>query len=238
MQDVVPRRAVLVFARSPRAEAAVKRLEGGERLFEAITCAWANVARHCGAALVIACAPAHRASFQRLTAVHRFVDQAEGMFGERLAASARAAFALQFDHLLITGIDAPPPEAAALDAAFDAVEKGRAAAVLSPSTDGGINYLVMTPGDIRLLEQFVPRDPALIARCRSYFEGRPIVETAAAADLDSRRAAGDAFAQPLWRPYRRLLRAPAPQLTPDRVVVIHDSFHTPAGLRAPPVAAP
>ena len=230
--------AILLFARSPEAEAAAKRLNGGERLFEAIAGAWIGVARECGVAVILACSPEHRASFRRLTGIDAFVDQSGSLFGERLAAAARGAFSLQFDHLLITGIDAPPPDAAALDAALSAVEDGRAAAVAAPSTDGGINFLVVTPLDVSLLETFTPRDSGLIARCRRHFRGRVLIETAALPDLDSREVIRVAFRQSLWRPYRRFLRRTAPVRQIDAPAVrVSGTLSSSAGLRAPPFVA-
>lgn len=231
-------RAVLVFARSPHAEAAAKRLAGGgERLFEGVVRAWIRVARHCGASVIVACAPEHRAAFRHLAGIDGFVHQAGRAFGERLAAAGRAAFALHFDRLLITGIDTPPPDASAIGSAFAAVEEGAAAAVIAPSTDGGINFLVLGREDVGLLEQFVPRDPALMERCRRHFEQRGLVETAAAPDLDSRDMIPAAFREAVWRPYRCLLeRASVPPVAaPDTGLSL--SFHAPAHLRAPPRVA-
>ena len=231
-------RAILLFARSPEAEAAAKRLDGAERLFEAIAGAWIGVARQCGAAVIVACSPEHRASFRRLTGIDAFVDQSGSLFGERLAGAARAAFSLHFDHLLITGIDAPPPDAVAVNAALSAIEKRRAAAVVAPSTDGGINFLAVTSADVSLLEAFTPRDPTLIARCRMHFRGRVLIETAALPDLDSTDVVRVALRQSLWRPYRRFFRRAAPvrQIEAPPVRTSGTVF-TPAGLRAPPFVA-
>jgi uncharacterized protein DUF2064 len=155
------KRAIVIFARSPRAEAAAKKLPHLEWLFAAVLDAWRLAARSCDAAAIVA------------------EDQRGVTFGERLANAAADAFAAGFDTLLVTGIDTPPPPH--LGDAFAAAERG--SIVIAPSTDGGINVIGLQREDAWILETFTQRDRSLFDRCKATF-GERVVLLPASTDID------------------------------------------------------
>jgi glycosyltransferase A (GT-A) superfamily protein (DUF2064 family) len=174
-------RAIVIFARAPEVEAAVKGLPARfARLFHRTTAAWLRAATFCDATPVIACAPYARARFDAiLPEVHRlYVDQRGAAFGERLASSAEAAFALGFDEVLITGIDAPVAHASDVFAAL-----GRARAVVEPARDGGINLIALRAPERELLSSIQPRQRDVLQRCRAYFDSLIVLEVSS--DIDS-----------------------------------------------------
>ncbi|HUP46191.1 MAG TPA: DUF2064 domain-containing protein [Thermoanaerobaculia bacterium] len=225
------RRAVVIFARSPRAEAAAKRLAGrrGTRLFEAVAASWMRAARRCGAVVFVACERSHRAGFP---AGIRFIDQTGASFGERLAAAAGAAFSSGFDSVLVTGIDAPPPSG--LEAEFAAVEGGAARSVVVPSFDGGVNCILLRRHDAALLVSFEIGDGTLLGRCRAWF-GDGLRELAFVTDIDSAAATVAARGQPAWRRYADLLLPQDPDIpaVPQRQSLCQIRG---VSLRAPPAA--
>src|SRR2546430_8868515 len=136
-------RAVVIFARPPELEAAAKGLPlRYARLFEQTVAAWLRAATAAGATPVIACAA--RARFHAIApeVARLYVDQRGATFGERLASAAEAVFALDFDEVVMTGIDAPLPRVADVFAAL-----GRARAVIEPARDGGINLIALRAPD-------------------------------------------------------------------------------------------
>src|SRR5712692_4465693 len=157
------RRAIVIFARSPRAEAAAKGAGNLERLFRAVGESWLRIARHCNATPVIACPRDDRAALESIApeVPRLIIDQRGESFGARLEAAAGDAFAAGFETLLITGIDTPPLPS--LDDAFAAVERG--AVAMAPSTDGGINAIVLQRLDAPILSSFAQRDSHLLRRC-------------------------------------------------------------------------
>jgi uncharacterized protein DUF2064 len=147
------KRAIVIFARSPRAEAAAKHLPHLEWLFAALLGAWRRAARSCDAVAIVA------------------TDQRGATFGDRLANAAADAFAAGFESLLITGIDTTPPSN--LHKAFADAERGRV--VIAPSTDGGINVIGLQREDAWILETFTQRDPSLFDRCKATFGDRVVL---------------------------------------------------------------
>src|SRR6185503_15572241 len=124
-------RAIVIFARAPEVEAAVKGLPARfAGLFQRTTAAWLRAAMFCDATPVIACERHARARFDAILpeASRLYVDQCGATFGERLASSAEAAFALGFDEVLITGIDVPVAHATDVFAALS-----HARAVVQPA---------------------------------------------------------------------------------------------------------
>src|SRR5438874_2273877 len=97
-------RAVVVFARAPEVEAAVKGLPVGfAALFDRNTAAWLHAASLAGATPVISCSRNARARFDAIASPIRrlYIEQSGGTFGERLASTAETAFALGFDEVLV-----------------------------------------------------------------------------------------------------------------------------------------
>jgi hypothetical protein len=174
-------RAIVIFGRAPEVEAAVKGLPARfAGLFHRTTAAWLRAATFCDATPVIACEAHARARFDAiLPDVDRlYIDQCGATFGERLASSAEAAFALGFDEVLITGIDVPVARVSDVFAAL-----GRARAVVQPALDGGINLIALRAPERELLSAIQPRQRDVLQRCRAYFDSLIVLEVSS--DLDS-----------------------------------------------------
>ena len=113
-------------------------------------------------------------------------------FGERLASTAEAAFALGVDEVLIAGIDAPPARVAEV---FKALRLARA--VVEPSEDGGINLIALHAPERALLSAIRPRQRDVLARCRAYFASLVVLEVSS--DIDSLDVDGWPLAEaPAW----------------------------------------
>jgi glycosyltransferase A (GT-A) superfamily protein (DUF2064 family) len=227
---MAPRRAIVLFARTPEAEAASKRLRVSRTapLFSAVAAAWLRAAARHGAAAIIACDREDRA---RLAAIapdveRLWLEQRGGSFGARLDGAAADAFALGFESVIVTGIDAPPP--ADLAAAFEALDDGKA--VIAPATDGGINLIGLT-GPSALLKTIEPRQRDVARRCEAAFERLLILEPTT--DIDRQSDLATARHDRAWRPFVHLLMpvpfAPGSQHTQTRA---SDATAT----RPPPIA--
>ena len=222
------RRAVLVFARTPEAEAAAKGLPRRAALiFEALIRAWLRAAESAGATAIIACSPADRS---RLSAIaparsRMYVDQSGDSFGERLAGAAAACS--QFSPIVIAGIDAPPPD---LQMTFDQLERGNADAAIAPARDGGINVIGFVEPPLDLLRSFTIGDASLASRCIEFFG--EVFRLEGSTDIDSPDCLRAAFGERLWRQFRSLLRTGTPHTAPLVIPPRRWSFSS--GLRAPP----
>lgn len=172
-------RAIVIFARAPEVEAAVKGLPAHfAALFQRNIAAWL---RQADATPVVACAHDARARFDAIAPRIRrlYVEQRGATFGERLASTAEAVFALGFDEVLITGIDAPPVRATDVFAAL-----ADARAVVVPARDGGINLIALRAPDRELLASLHPRQRDVLARCVAHF-GDALVVLEGSEDVDS-----------------------------------------------------
>lgn len=151
------RRALVIFARSPEREAAVKRLplHRAAALFRSNLAAWTRAARAANADVLQ-------------------IRQRGDTFGERLANTADDAFALGYDAIVITGIDVP---------ACDLEEAFRSLPAIAPARDGGVNLIGLCASARDLLLTFRVRDPRVADRCRSYFAN--LHELPAARDIDT-----------------------------------------------------
>jgi glycosyltransferase A (GT-A) superfamily protein (DUF2064 family) len=218
----VASRAIVLFARTPAAEAAAKRLNRAVPLFRELTASWIRSAPANDAALVIACdAPLARIASD----VDRiWIRQRGASFGERLANAADDAFALGFDEVLVAGIDAPPHDVAK---AFAALQHAEAA--IAPSPDGGVNLIALKHPARALLESLRPRQRDVAARCIAAFESVAVLTTTT--DIDSIASIDAARHEIAWRPYRSLL----PAQTIGRAT--QDHFH-PQATQAIPARAP
>ena len=171
-------RAVVIFARAPEVESAVKGLPNRfAALFDRNTAAWLRAANAAGATPVISCASPGR--FDRIAPeiARRYIAQRGATFGERLASTADAAFALGFDEVLITGIDVTPRRVAGV---FAALRSARA--VVEPSDDGGINLIALRAPERALLAAIRPRQRDVIERCRAHFDSLVVLD--GASDVD------------------------------------------------------
>ncbi len=159
------RRALLVFTRSPAAEARAKgfRVDTGAPLFHAFLASWVRLARETGTELLLAAPAACRRRLEAsdLTGGALFLTQRRAPFGERVAAAAGGAFALGFESLVIVGGDAPAIGAADLRRTFEAIESGVLA--LGPARDGGVSLIGIDPRDADIGRSIRLRDPRALA---------------------------------------------------------------------------
>jgi glycosyltransferase A (GT-A) superfamily protein (DUF2064 family) len=201
-------RAVVIFARAPEVEAAVKGLPNRfAALFDRNVAAWLRAAAAAGATPVISCA-----AFARFDAIapeieRIYIAQSGATFGERLASTAEAAFALGFSEVLISGIDIAPNTAGVFEALASAD------AVVQPADDGGINLIALHAPERALLAAIRPRQRDVVERCRAYFAS--LIVLGSAPDIDSFAVGRSSFAEAVsWvelpRPYSRHITRPPP----------------------------
>ena len=204
-------RAIVIFARAPEVEAAVKGLPARfAGLFQRTTAAWLRAAAFCDATPVIACEAHTRGRFDAIlpNVPRLYVVQRGATFGERLASSAEATFALGFDEVLITGIDVPVAHASEVFAAL-----GRSRAVVQPARDGGINLIALRAPERELLSSIQPRQRDVLQRCRAYFDSLIVLEVSSDIDsvaVDRLPLAEVPFAVPLLRPRQSHTTRPPP----------------------------
>ena len=131
-------RCVLLFTRSPKAEARTKRLPGAEPLFALAAERVADAALSSGFdLLVVGGADAVRPHAGRLSQRGRDL-------GERLANAFADARARGYDAIVAVPGDVPGLDPAHFAAAAAALEAGHL--VLGPSPDGGVYLLGLPPG--------------------------------------------------------------------------------------------
>ncbi|HWC64701.1 MAG TPA: DUF2064 domain-containing protein [Thermoanaerobaculia bacterium] len=205
------RRALLLFTRSPEAEARTKGFDrrNAAPLFGALLESWVRLARETATELVVASpAPCRRRLEESgLAPGARFLTQAGPTFGERLGAATREAFALGFDIVAVAGGDAPAIEAGELRRAFAEAEAG--AVVLGPSEDGGVYLIVTGSRGADLGRSLAPRDPRALRRLLSAVadRGGRVVLLPRRSEIDSPLDAARSRrrADPVWAAYRFLL---------------------------------
>lgn len=192
MMEMAPRVLVL-FARAPRREALDKGLAAvsGERLFAAFAKAWIDVAKSCGARVLVATPSDGRADWRRALpgARFEFLEQRGTSLGERLEDAARQAAAKGGCAVLVGGDVAPSAES--LIAAFE-LRESTADAVVSPARDGGVSLVSLREEDLDLLGRFVPRSSDVFSRLSRALalRRRRIAVVAPADDVDGRRGLG------------------------------------------------
>jgi glycosyltransferase A (GT-A) superfamily protein (DUF2064 family) len=218
------RRSILLFARSPEREASAKRMRFAAPLFRALVASWLEAARRHDATPVIACADDDRDALASIAPEidREWIEQQGASFGERVACAADETFARGFDAVLIAAIDAPPHH---LSEAFRKLAEGTP--VISPSRDGGINFIGL-----------VRPEPAFLAqlRCGRRDDACPAAGTAAfhivgtTIDLDNEAALAIAKTDRAWR---WLLSPPAIQ-QPSNSATPLPRNSLPRASRAPP----
>lgn len=216
------RRALVVFTRTPEAEARAKGLspEAGARLFAAFLSSWERAAEAAGARFVISSPPrcAERFRSRRGPDLSPVLVQSDGRFGERLASAAEEVFALGFTSVAIVGCDAPAVSGRDLELVFRALEGARSTVVLGPSRDGGVYLVGLSDSRSRFLENCSPRDPRLCAKLEAAFEaaGREVVTLEVRDELDSvddlARAYRNCESKAAWTEFRPLLAGALRQL--------------------------
>jgi glycosyltransferase A (GT-A) superfamily protein (DUF2064 family) len=183
-------RAVVLFARSPEREASAKRMRFAAPLFRALVALWLDAARRCEAKPVIACANEDREALASIAPEieREWIEQRGTTFGQRVACVTGEAFARGFDAVLIAAIDAPPHD---LDEAFAKLDAGTP--VISPSRDGGINFIGLVQPEPELLAQLELRRRDL----REQFASFDVVR--GSIDLDNESAIAIARTDRAWR---------------------------------------
>lgn len=218
------RRALLVFTRTPEAEARAKGLEPerAARLFSAFLSSWRIAAEAAGARFVVSSPPrcAERFREGRLCEGAVVLEQSARPFGERLACAVDEVFALGFKSVSVVAGDAPSISGEELDLVFRALEERRAPVVVGPSRDGGVYLIGLSDAGSGFLADFSPRDPRLCAELESDLGrlGLPVVRLETRDELDSladlKRVYGECATSPVWREFRFLLSAALRQRRP------------------------
>jgi glycosyltransferase A (GT-A) superfamily protein (DUF2064 family) len=231
-------RAVIIFGRSPEAEALAKHLRVSRTapVFEAVTAMWLRAAERANATAIVACAREDRRRIESIApaAPRIWIEQLEGTFGARLTGVVAETFRRGFETVVVTGIDAPPP--ASLDDVFAKLESGAADAVIAPATDGGVNLIALTSDASDLLSTMRPRQRDAAQRCRDFFGARLLV-LEASGDLDGSADLARALRDPAWSQLRSILRnALATSWRSHVVFAVSDPFSHPSSSRAPPIA--
>jgi glycosyltransferase A (GT-A) superfamily protein (DUF2064 family) len=207
------RRALLVFTRSPEAEARAKgfREATAAPLFRAFLESWVSLARETGTALLLATPAPCRRRLERsgVASGATFLTQPRSAFGERVAAAVREASALGFESVVVVGGDAPAIGASELRRAFEEVERGSVA--LGPAVDGGVSLIAIGARDADLVRPLRLRDPRALVRLLAdvaargrgvaLFPTRPEVDST----KDAARLRRFAGIDPGWFAYRFLL---------------------------------
>jgi glycosyltransferase A (GT-A) superfamily protein (DUF2064 family) len=214
-------RAVVLFARSPEREASAKRMRFAAPLFRALVASWLDAARRCEAKPVIACANEDREALASIAPeIERdWIEQRGMTFGQRVACVTGEAFARGFDAVLIAAIDAPPHD---LDEAFAKLDAGTP--VISPSRDGGINFIGLVQPEPELLAQLELRRRDL----REQFASFDVVR--GSIDLDNESAIAIARTDRAWHPF--LIPFHRPKTRNQMVALSRNTIPSPS--RAPP----
>lgn len=199
--------AIVLFARTPEAEAASKRLRVSRTapLFAAVAASWLRAAARIGATPIVACSAADR---ERLAAIapdvaRLWIEQRGHSFGDRLAGAADAAFTLGFGSVVITGIDAPPPADHVLADALATLERGDIDAAIAPARDGGINLIGLAAPAAELLRSISPRQGDVARRCAAAFERVLMLDVAT--DIDAAADLHAAVIETVWRDFAALI---------------------------------
>ena len=210
-----PRRALVVFTRSPEAEARAKDLdpESTSGIFAGFLASWKRAAERAGARLVISSPPAcaKRLSVSPISEGAVVCAQIPARFGERLAAAVENVFSLGFSPVAVVAGDTPAISDEELDRAFVALEGDGAPLVLGPAGDGGVYLIGLRRPDSDLLAAVSLRDPKacekLVLSARR--AGRGISLLARREEVDSladvRRLYRTSAESPVWNDYRLLL---------------------------------
>ena len=237
-------RYLMLFSRQPVREAREKGLSpDAAALFGSFAAGWIRTAHREGAVPVLATPAEDRAAWSRWlprdSGPILRIAQHGATFGERLAGAVRRVADLGGSVVVVGGDVLPSGEA--LRNAFEALERGDAA-VVAPSSDGGVSLLGLRRDDLDLLrgmplrsrEVFGTLCAALAAR------GGRVCVLRRADDVDGRRALRALLRRETCLATRVLLRgalAPLPEIPTAPAAPRASGHPTLPGLRAPPLAA-
>jgi rSAM/selenodomain-associated transferase 1 len=172
----MPRPAVIIMAKAPRAGEAKTRLAPPLTPDEAAAlaaCFFADavsLARRVAGETVVAYAPADgRAMLEDILrgGCMLWLEQRGDSLGERLAGVVERAAALALSPLVVVGTDSPTLPSSFLATAFDALALGPADVALGPAEDGGfyaVGLRLPAPGLFDAVEWSTPRAYAQTAR--------------------------------------------------------------------------
>ncbi|MBI5443203.1 MAG: TIGR04282 family arsenosugar biosynthesis glycosyltransferase [Deltaproteobacteria bacterium] len=163
------RRAVVVFAKRPRAGRVKTRLCPplrpceAARLYGCLLRDTLDLVREIPALRRLAVTPWSEAAwFRRVAPDFRLLRQGPGGLGRRMAAVARACFASGARSVVLLGSDSPTLPPSSIEAAFRRLEDG-ADAVLGPCTDGGYYLVGLSGPDVSLFEGVPFSSPTTLA---------------------------------------------------------------------------
>ncbi|MPZ20641.1 MAG: DUF2064 domain-containing protein [Luteitalea sp.] len=211
-------RTIVIFTRSPAAEARAKRLPAGPgtALFESFLSAWRRTADEAGADFLVVAPRDSVASLQETLPDVDIETQPDDRFDVKLNAAFDVAFRLGASAALIVGGDSPPIEPTEIRRAFDHLESHERALFLAPADDGGVNAIGLTPTTPRMFGAVNWRTAAVHRHLRACADqlGVTILDTDSSPDLDASGAIRSLYRRsvvaPLWRAYRWLVRALIP----------------------------
>lgn len=243
------RRALLVFTRSPEAEARAKgfALEQTAGLFAAFLASWKRAAEGAGASLLISTPPRCAKPIQAngLYEDVRFLVQSPARFGRRLASAVEGAFQLGFSSVSVVAGDTPAIPSAELDGVFEALERRDAPFVVGPACDGGVYLIGLPRADIGFLARVSLRNPRTCDEIVSSLEqgGKKVSLLASRDEVDSladlQRLFRSSAANEIWGKYRFLLSLalePAPSAAPESAPIPGLIFSISIPARAPPAS--
>jgi len=192
-------------------------------LFRALVASWLDAARRQGAKAVIACAEEDRDALASIVPdIDRdWIEQRGDTFGQRVAHATGDAFARGFDVVLVAAIDAPPH---GLSEAFARLAEGTP--VLSPSRDGGINFIGLVQPEPELLAQLEIHNRAQLALFPTFHILRATI------DVDNESALAIARTDRAWRAF--ILQRITPRSRNQSVALFDDIPST--SPRAPPAS--
>lgn len=206
-------RALLVFTRSPKAEARAKQLplEPGTRLFEAFLRSWRRRAMVASADLMVVAPPSSVAELQRLLPGDRIVPQEGASFGARVEFAFALAFRGGADSVLMVSGDSPPLEPEEVNEAFAHLEGSSHAMALAPARDGGVNAIGFGANAARPLACLPWLSPLICGQLKLLAErlGLAVLLTQPGNDLDCAQDVRALYRLSLidrrWIPFRWLL---------------------------------
>jgi len=243
------KRALLVFTRSPEAEARAKGFapQAASGLFGAFLASWKRAAESADARLLISSPPqcARRLQANPLCEGAVFLAQSAGRFGERLASAVESAFALGYSSVAVVPGDTPAISGAELGRVYTALEDPDPAVVVGPAIDGGVYLIGLQNPGTNLLAQISLRNSRTCEELISSVEraGRKVSLLAGRGEVDSlddlKWLSGSSELDPVWNEYGALLVAalgsPAPR-PPDPAFIPVACLSSAVPARAPPAA--
>lgn len=206
-------RKILLFTRSPEAEARAKGLplSDGSRVFAGFLNGWQQRAHEAQAELLIVAPAGSVLALARLLPEASIRQQQGTSFGDRVEAAFASAFRDGGRSVLMVGGDGPPLELADLNRAFAHLESRGSALVLAPAADGGVTALGFNASAERPLHAITWQSPDVFRQLKAEATRLrlDLLLTSPGYDLDSARNVGVLYRLSRlasnWRAFRWLL---------------------------------